>query len=88
MLREDGGFILLENSNYTGIPEKSAVFLSISKDGNQSFGTSSRREMNDEGNYRNEMTWDDLGMFNELTAQFRFAGFNRFVVNDAVARVY
>jgi hypothetical protein len=64
------------------------VEFSFSKNGNQSFGNISTKILNSVGKYRNELNWYRLGHANEFTAKFRFDGFQRFVVSNAIAEVY
>ena len=65
-----------------------AVDLSISRDGGQSFGNSVRLDMNLSGNYKSRFIWQRLGIANDTTFQFRFSGFNRFIVFDGLVEVY
>ncbi len=75
------------SNDYTTASE--AVDLSISKDGGESFGNSWRKEMNPTGHRRSRFRYQRCGQANDLTCQFRFSGFKRFVVVDTgVATLY
>lgn len=65
-----------------------AVDLSISRTGGESFGSSLRQYMNLSGNYKSRMIFQRLGIANDATLQFRFIGFNRFIVLDGICEVY
>lgn len=77
-----------DNTSLTPYPLGPRVDLSFSKNGNQSFGNVVSRPINTQGNYRNQMTWQQMGQANEFTPQFRFWGLQRFVVQNAVLDVY
>ena len=64
------------------------VDLSISKNGNQSFGTIVPRYLNPQGVYRNQINWQKLGQANELTLQLRFWGFDRVVAGLGILTIY
>ena len=88
LITEDGDYILSEQGmcfNNSGRPR---VDMTISKNGNQSFSNVVSRELNTQGNYRNQIRWHRMGQANELTVQLRFWGFQRFVVNNGVMEVY
>lgn len=59
-----------------------AVDLSISRDGGESFGNSWRLNMNPTGRRKSRFIWQRAGQANDVTCQFRFNGFGRFVVVD------
>lgn len=65
------------------------VDLSISKNGNASYSNIVSRYLNPIGDYRNIMKWArPLGQCNELTLQFRFWGFQRMVLRDAILETW
>lgn len=59
-----------------------AIDLSLSRDGAASFGNSWRLNMNITGDRRSRVIWQRLGQANDLTAQIRYIGYQRFVVTD------
>lgn len=64
------------------------VDLSLSKDGGVNFGNVVSLNMRPQGKRKNRLMWWRLGAANDLTAQFRFYGFNRFVLTDGIAGCY
>lgn len=71
------------------VPAQGKVDLSLSKNGNQSFGTIVSRPLNPAGRYRNQIRWHRLGgQCNELTFKLQFIGFQRFVCYDGVVEIY
>lgn len=66
----------------------SAIDFSMSKDGGQSFGSVYRKELNTIGHRLNQFNLWNLGSANDFITQFRFWGFDRFVVNDGVMSYY
>lgn len=65
-----------------------AIDLSISRDGGESFGASWRYDMNPVGKRKSRIIWQRCGQANDVTFQFRFWGFERFVVFDGQVEVY
>lgn len=65
-----------------------AVDLSVSRDGGASFGLSWRLSMNQTGNRLSRFIWQRIGQCNDFTPQFRFSGFDRFVVFDGELEVF
>lgn len=94
IISESGNFLITEDGYFTGSGITAInsgapkVDFSFSKNGNQSFSAAVPRFLNTQGNYRNILRWQRIGQANEFTAQFRFWGFQRFVVTDGVLRVY
>lgn len=83
------GFTLEQGQTNPSNGATAAVDLSISRDGGYSFGNHSRNEMNLSGNYLSRFVWQRLGAANDITCQFRFSGFQRFIVaDDGLAEVY
>lgn len=68
--------------------ETSAVDFSMSKDGAQSFSSNVRKELYLVGKRQNIFREWNLGQTNEFTAQIRFWGLNRFVVNNGYMSIY
>jgi len=64
------------------------VDMSISKNGNASFGNVVSKTLNPEGQYRNQIRWWRMGEANEFTIQLRFWGFDRFVCSAGTLTVY
>lgn len=65
-----------------------AVDLSISRDGGESFGSNWRLNMNPTGQRKSRFIWQRLGIVNDVTFQFRFSGFGRFIALDGVLEIY
>lgn len=88
------GFVLIstegsstQENTYTLTSE--AVDLSISRDGGETFGASWRLPMNPVGKRKSRFIWQRCGQANDVTLQFKFWGFGRFVVaQDGVCEVY
>ena len=65
-----------------------AVFLSISRDGAENFGSSIEQPMNHTGNRKSRMIFQRLGQANDATLQFRFVGLGRFTCTNGEVRIY
>ena len=76
-----GGKTLMEKGRKT---ITSAVDLSISKNGTESFGNFKRHEVNPIGKYKNSINYRRLGAANEITIQLRFYGLGRFVAGNGI----
>lgn len=88
---ESGSFISAESEpaiefDYTLLSE--AVDISISRDGGYSFGSAQRLSMNPTGQRLSRFIYQRLGIVNDMTFQFRFSGFGRFVCTDGIVEVY
>lgn len=88
IISEGGQYMLGEDGICFVDDNRPCVDMSFSKDGNQSFSTAVRRELNSQGNFRNQLRWHRMGQANEFTPQFRFWGFNRFTITNGVAEVF
>ncbi len=64
------------------------IDLTTSRDGGETFGNAWRNPMNPVGKRKSRMIWQRCGQANDLTCQFRFIGFGRFVVFDGVCEAY
>lgn len=64
------------------------VYLSISRDGAESFGNSYPVPMNPTGKRTSRLIWQRLGIANDATFQLRFIGYSRFVCFDGILEVY
>lgn len=64
------------------------VDLSLSRDGGISFGNYVSRTLNQLAYRQNILNWFGLGRANDLVAQFRFFGLDRFVCTDGEVRIY
>lgn len=83
------GFNILEESGYCFTGDIAPrVDMSFSKNGNQSFSNIVSKDLNPQAQFRNILRWTRMGHCNEFTSQFRFHGFQRFVVRDGVIQVY
>lgn len=85
IVTEQGIMILEESGECVSVFDIPRVDMSISKNGNQSFSNVVGKQLNPAGVYRNQIRWHRMGQANEFTPQFRFWGFQRFVVRDGVA---
>jgi len=65
-----------------------AIDLSLSSDGGISYGTTARMELNTLGNRLNRFREWNLGLSNDFRTQFRFLGFDKFVVKNGLVGVY
>lgn len=65
-----------------------AVDLSISIDGGETFGNSWRLNMNPTGKRTSRFIWQRLGIVNDVSFQFRFSGFGRFIAFDGILEIY
>ncbi len=77
--------ILSESGSCVSVFDVPRVDMSFSKNGNESFSNVVGNPLNPQGIYRNQIRWWRMGQANEFTPQFRFWGFQRFVVRDGVA---
>lgn len=90
---EEGDIICAEE-NSEGDPiafyqtSDSTLFLSISRDGAENFGSSYPLNMNRTGKRKSRLIWQRLGQANDATMQIRFVGFTRFVAFDGLIEVY
>jgi hypothetical protein len=64
------------------------VDLSLSKDGGINFSNVVGIDMRPQGVRQNRLMWWRLGASNDLTMQYRFYGFDRFVMTEGIAGVY
>lgn len=81
-------FILEQGVISVNPPAPSRIDMSISKNGNQSFGNIVSRSLNNTAQFRNQIIWERMGQANEFTVQLRFIGFQRFVLTGGTAEVY
>lgn len=75
-------------TNVSALYSQPRIDMSISRDGGEVFGNYTTRLMNPPGKRINRVTFRNIGFANELTAQFRFWGFGRFVVGNGEYGVY
>lgn len=88
ILTEMGEVIQAQNGMCGTTADIPRVDMSFSKNGNQSFSNVVGRQLNHDGQYRNQLRWWRLGQCNEFTPQYRFWGFQRFVAYNGMAEVY
>ncbi len=93
ILTENGDILCTElivsstpQSSYT--TSQARVYLSISRDGGQTFGSSYPKDMNPTGKYKSRFIYQRLGQANDVTFQIRFVGLTRFVALDGEIEVY
>ena len=66
----------------------SRVDLSLSRDGGVTFGSVVSKNIQKIGNRKNILNYFGLGRANDLTCQFRFYGFEKFVVSNGEVNIY
>lgn len=66
---------------------KQYIDMSVSRDGAATFGNFHRYQLNNLGNRINNVVFWNLGRANALTFQFRFHGFNRFLVTNGIMEI-
>lgn len=81
---EQGQFLVVSGDT-DNLPR---VDLSVSKDGGVNFGSNVSINMRPQGQRQNRVMWWGLGIANDLTPQFRFWGYGRFVVRDGITGIY
>lgn len=64
------------------------IDFNVSRDGGQTFGNVVSQTMNTLANRRNRVTFRRMGYGNEMTPQFRFQGFGRFVIGNGTMDLY
>jgi len=67
---------------------EAGVYLSISRDGGETFGSSYLKPMNATGQRKSRFIFQRLGHANDATFQLRFVGLHRFVVNNGLVELY
>lgn len=77
-------FVTLEQGQTSNM----AVDITTSKNGGVSFGSWYRKWMNNIAIRPNRLTFWNLGSGNDITLQFRFYGYGRFVVIDAMGNIF
>lgn len=86
LVTEDSVYYLGGGQTY--VNDAPRVDLSLSKDGGVAFGSSVGKVLNPLGRRKNRLMWYSLGIANDLVPQFRFHGFNRWVVTDGIIGVF
>lgn len=69
-------------------PYQPRIDLCLSVDGGITYGNYVSRELNPIGYRQNIMSWDRLGLANDLTLKFKFWGNSRFILNNGSAYLY
>lgn len=69
-------------------PAPQNVYLSISKNGGHSFGSTLDRPLNTVGNRQNRLQFWNFGVANDIVHRFQFIGFDRFVATDGIISYY
>ena len=64
------------------------VDMSISQDSGVTYGNTASRNLNPQGYRKNIITFDKLGMCNDLTIKLRFWGLSNFIVSNGELQVY
>lgn len=73
-------------SGITNKPQR--VDMSLSKDSGLSFGNVQSITLPGLGHYQNRLMFWNQGIANTLTHQFRFYGFNRFLLTEGICGIY
>jgi hypothetical protein len=60
----------------------------LSKDGGVTYGSNVQRIMRPQGIGKNRLMWRNFGYSNDLTFQFRFHGYGRFIASDGIVGIY
>jgi hypothetical protein len=69
-------------------PVPQTVYLTISRDGGESFSNSYSQNLNPRGLRQNRLIYWRLGSANDFVPQFRFIGLGRFVATDGIVSIY
>ncbi len=93
-------FIQTENSEFIGtemvatetpiasyVTSRNNIYLSVSRDGGTTFGSSLTIPMYPTGVRKNKLNVQRLGIANDATFQWRFVGLSRYVFTDGVAEI-
>lgn len=98
IINQDDSYLVTQNSIQliynqgdivsTSEVSSSAVDLSISRDGAENFGSGIRLNMNPSGKRISRFIWQRLGRANDVSLQFQFWGFTRFVATDGIMEVF
>ena len=90
MITEDGKFMITEGSPPDIILDSRnmTVFLSVSRDGGESYGNAVPMAMNLTGQRKSRFIFQRLGRANDFTPRLQFAGYSRYVVGDGVVEAY
>ena len=67
---------------------KPRVDLAMSKDGGQTFSSYSSRVLNTEGKRKNILSWQSMGINNDLVFKLRFWGTSYFLVNNGLVDIF
>ncbi|MGL6123753.1 MAG: hypothetical protein ACRC1W_12215 [Shewanella sp.] len=86
LIADEGDGTTTTLNTYTLTSE--AVDLSISRDGGESFGASLRLSMNAVGKRKSRFIYQRLGRANDVSFQFKFIGYGRFVAFEGVIEAY
>jgi len=90
-----GSLYVTESSGASGIPGsviippyQPRIDLCLSVDGGITYGNYVSRNLNPIGYRQNIMSWDRLGLANDLTLKFKFWGHSRFILQNGTAYLY
>ncbi len=73
---------------FTYITSENNIYLSLSRDGGATFGSSLTIPMYPTGVRKNKLNVQRLGICNDVTFQWRFVGVSRYVFTDGTAEIY
>ncbi len=88
------GDVIVDQTSWRGAPIRNnppyrpRVDTSISIDGGITWSNYVGRYLNPIGQRKNQLTWNKLGVANDLTLKFKFWGASRFVINNAVLEMW
>ncbi len=82
---EINNLVTEQDENLATVPR---IDMCISKDGGESYGSNSGKELNALAHRKNKLIWYNLGYGNYINFQFRFWGLRRFVVMNGEVGIY
>lgn len=101
LLTEDGDLITTEGGAFISaedddspvalasyVTTESAIYLSISRDGGETFGSELEQPMNATGKRKSRLIFQRLGQANDASFQIKYVGVTRFCATDGILEVY
>lgn len=77
----------IENGEVNNSNLSECIDLKISVNGGESFGSPSRRFMNQIGQRKSRLVYNNLGFANDVTIYIQFIGFGRFIAFDGIIKI-
>ncbi len=91
LITEDGQNIIVESLFTSGsinnLIYQPRIDISLSADGGVTFGNTVGQTLNPVGKRKNIITWQKLGVYNDLVIKLRFWGTSSFVVNNGLLEI-